>query len=423
MKVTLISTSDRSGGAAIACMRLASAMAGHGHEVRVLVMEKKGGDPLAVPASPARTKLDGLLRHAQYAFEARTVFHSERPFSGDPWWGHDISNHPDVRNADILQLHWINQGFLGMDDLAKLFALGKPVFWHLHDLWAFTGGCHYPGTCTRFEIRCGDCPSLRSPGPRDTSHTQWERKAAMYAYNPPVLVGASAWLAGEAKRSSLAQGAKVTHIPNPIDPEAYFPASSRKDARQKMRLPAEKRYLLFAAMNAADSRKGFNELCDALRLAASHLPDTELLVAGKARADLQDALPLPARLLGSLGPEGMRTAYQAADAFVIPSLEENLPNTVLESLACGTPVAGFRTGGIPEMVEDGRNGFLADTGDAQGLARAIRSIWEHPEPGTLASGALAKVREGFLPSQVADAYTNLFREILDARSDQAPRPR
>lgn len=415
MKVTLISTSDRSGGAAIACMRLANALAGHGHDVRVLVMEKKGQDPLALPAAPARQKLDGLLRHAQYAIEARTVFHGDRPYSGDPWWGHDIAEHPDVRNADILQLHWVNQGFLGMAGLAAIFALGKPVCWHLHDLWAFTGGCHYPGSCTRFETQCGECPALRSPAPQDRSMKQWGLKSAMYAQNPPILVGASAWLAGQASRSSLARGSRVTHIPNPIDPEAYYPAPSREDARRRLGVPVEKNYLLFAAMNAADSRKGFTELRDALHLAANRLQGTELLVAGKARPELQEALPLPARLLGPLGPEGMRTAYQAADAFVIPSLEENLPNTVLESLACGTPVAGFRTGGIPEMVEEGRNGFLAETGNAGALAAAILSIREHADPSALAAGALAKVREGFLPAQVADAYTALFQEILDSR--------
>jgi glycosyltransferase involved in cell wall biosynthesis len=415
MRITLLSTSDRSGGAAIACMRMAHALEEHGHTVRVLVMERKGTDDLARLSHPGRAKLDGYLRHVQYAVESRTLFHREQPFSGSPWWTRDLSDHPDIREADVIQLHWINQGFLGPRDLRELFALKKPVVWHLHDFWAFTGGCHYPGACQAFERSCGSCPALRHPAPRDRSAQQWQDKATLFREHPPTLVGASAWLADQARRSSLGQLARVTHIPNPIDVRVFHPAPSRQDARRTLGIPEGNRYLLFAAMNTADTRKGFSELRDALKLAANDLAGTELLVAGKAHPDLLRSLPLPVRPLGSLGEAGMRTAYQAADAFVIPSLEENLPNTVLESLACGTPVAGFRTGGIPEMVDEGRNGNLAATGDVAGLAHAVRAILLHPDPQQLAVGAWDKIREGFLPEQVASAYTDLFRTLLAER--------
>lgn len=410
MKIVLLSTSDQAGGAAIACLRLADALLQAGHEVHVLVMEKKGTLPYVKEVAPQRKKLDGLLKDVQYAWNKRFLFKQGAGFSANPWWGHAIHEHPLVQQADVLNLHWINHGFLGLPGLQQLFDLGKPMVWHMHDYWAFTGGCHYPGSCHGFEHACGNCPVLQKNGPKDLSNQVFEQKLALFQRNPPVLVGASAWLTAEAGKSALVKSTAATavHIPNPI-PTAYYDSTGREAARQALQLNPDKKYLLFAAMNASDPRKGFQELKEALHLLAqSQAGAVELLIAGKADATIVTELPFPTRLLGSLNAADMRQAYRAADVFIIPSLEENLPNTVLESLACGTVVAGFNTGGIPEMVQQGQSGYLAPTGEVAALADAIKKSLDLSADAQL-SPALLK---NFLPEQVSQRYTALFESLL-----------
>lgn len=368
MKIVLLSTSDISGGAAIAASRMAVALRKQGHEVHQLVLFKKSKDAF-VQAVAAESWFVERLRDAQYLFTQKLLVKPGYQLSFNPWNGYDVSKHPLVQAADVIQLHWINHGFLGMPQLKALFTLQKPVFWHMHDYWAFTGGCHYPGGCRKFETGCGFCPALRKPIEQDATALQLLAKQELYRINQPTLVGASAWLTKEAEKSYLASYAKVAHVPNPID-TSFYATVAEDSLRMRLGIKPDEKVLLFAAMNTADVRKGFNELTEALSYLknSSDLP-LRLLVAGKS--SLPGNLPYPASFLGALNATEMRAAYQAADVFVIPSLEENLPNTILESLASGTPVVGFDAGGIPEMVIDGKSGFLAKTGDAVQLGQAI----------------------------------------------------
>jgi glycosyltransferase involved in cell wall biosynthesis len=410
MKITLLSTSDQAGGAAIACLRLAEALHAYGHQVSVLVMEKTGSYTNVIEVAPARRKFDVVLKDFQYAWNKQFLVKPGFSFSGNPWFDHDVHKHPAIQEADVLNLHWINHGYLGLSALQKLFALQKPVLWHMHDYWAFTGGCHYPGSCKRFETGCGHCVALRRSGAADLSRKLWLEKQAIFKLNPPVLVGASAWLTQEAAKSALVQltAAQTQHIFNPIDLSFYTPAD-KKAVRAAMGLSPHKKYLLFAAMNAADPRKGFAQLKVALESLAGELaPTTELLIAGKADPALATSSSFKVHLLGGLNQIGMRQAYQAADVFIIPSLEENLPNTILESLACGTAVAGFKAGGIPEMVQEGIHGYLAPVGDAAALAEAIRKTLAMRETAT----EPAKSLEAFEMTAVAEKYTALANSVL-----------
>jgi glycosyltransferase involved in cell wall biosynthesis len=407
MKIVMISTSDQAGGAAIACLRLASALAENGHEVRMLVMNKQGVSRLVEEVKPGRKRLDALLKHAQYFWNKRCVTATGYEFSGDPWLGYGLASHPAVHEADVINLHWVNHGYLSVDNVGQLLSLNKPILWHLHDFWPVTGGCHYPDRCNRYQISCGNCPALQNPHPADLAWQQFEKKITVYSKNPPVFVAASAWLADcVAKASLLTQtGASVIHIPNPIDSADYYPAD-KSAAKKQLQLNPKRKHLLFAAMNTSDPRKGFDLLVRGLKaLKEQCTHDIELLIAGKCTTDLTAKLPYPSRLLGSLGPANMRQAYQAADVFVIPSLQDNLPNTVLESLHCGTPVAGFTTGGIPEMVSSGINGYLAKEVSDKGLAEAIdlclatRFSTVHSAPHL----------QAFTPAQVAVAYERAFK--------------
>lgn len=406
MKIVLLSTSDISGGAAIASSRMAVALRKQGHEVHQLVLFKKSKEEW-VEAITGESWFTERLRDAQYFLTQKFLLKPGYQLSFNPWRGYDVSRHPLVQAADVIQLHWINHGFMGIRELASLFAMQKPIFWHMHDYWAFTGGCHYPGSCRKFESGCGQCPALRNPGKNDATAQQHRLKVALFKTNRPTLVGASAWLAAEANKSSLAQYADVAHIPNPID-QSFYAENAGVDFRREFGIQSHEKVVLFAAMNTADKRKGFEELLSALNyLKAQGHSNIRLFIAGKLTN--KEAFPFPVTVLGSLDAVSMRSAYHAADVFVIPSLEENLPNTVLESLSCGTPVAGFATGGIPEMVSDGLNGFLSKELTNSGLAAAIQAALDLSVMPDCLNKCVNSLG-AYLPERVAESYFGLFRE-------------
>lgn len=400
MKIVLLSTSDISGGAAIASSRMAVALRKQGHEVHQLVLFKKSKEAW-VEAVAGESWFTERLRDGQYFFTQKFLLKPGYQLSFNPWRGYDVSQHPLVQAADVIQLHWINHGFMGMRELKPLFALKKPIFWHMHDYWAFTGGCHYPGNCRKFESGCGNCPALKFSGANDATANQYRLKKELFQTNRPTLVGASNWLAEEAKKSALAQFANVVHIPNPID-SSFYTHRGDQDYRKAFGIKPNEKVVLFAAMNTADTRKGFGELMEGLEYFKEKFDmPIRLLVAGKAT--FSTPMPFMTHFLGTLGREEMRAAYQAANVFVIPSLEENLPNTILEALASGTPVVGFDAGGIPEMVINGQSGFTAKTGDAHALGEALAKALNANFPVHF-NEALANFSE----LAVAEAYTVLI---------------
>ncbi|MFN3530591.1 MAG: glycosyltransferase [Bacteroidia bacterium] len=410
MKIAILSTSDLNGGAAIACYRLAEALVNYGHEVSLLVVEKRSDKDWVIGVRDSLGKLNGFLKDAQYHWNRKRLFKGDYAYSGNPWFGVAVAQHPKLLSADVINMHWVNHGYLGQTQLQSIFALQKPIIWHMHDCWSFTGGCHYTGTCTNFEQGCGHCPALLKTGAKDASFRQMQWKMRLFKLNPPVLVGSSQWLTQLAGRSALAKVAKTAHIPIPIDTQ-FYQAESREEARQKLGLEADRRYLLFAAMNAADKRKGFSFLMQALKMLEHEKNKPCLLVAGKADEAILNTLNYDFKLLGSLQTEGMRSAYRAADYFVIPSLEDNLPNTVLESMASGTPVIGFKTGGIAEMVDHEHNGWLAMPEDAADLAEKLKLAMSTGNTRAYREAALTKMLEVYHPVHIAKRYTELMTRL------------
>lgn len=411
MKILIISTFELKGGAAVACYRLFEAFKKLGHEAKLLVMEKTSNNEWVAEASPNRKKFDQLQTKFQYGLNARTLFKDGYVFSNSPWRGHDISTHPWVQEADVLNLHWINHGFLGLGDLDALFKLNKPIAWHMHDCWSFTGGCHYTGSCTNFERGCGNCPALRSASKGDISSRIYAEKQQIFEQNPPVFVGSSAWLTAEAAKSGLSEPGRTRHIRIPIDTDVFFPVP-KAAAKERYKLNPSKTHVLFAAMNAADPRKGFAELIAALQLLGDSVSNVEIVVAGKADERLRDQIPFPTKLLGAVKGSEMVEVYRAADLFVIPSKEDNLPNTVLESLACGTPVVGFAAGGIPEMIDQNETGVLAELGDTTALADAIEAGIALSQEANIAERCVESMKRNYSQIEVVEDYIDLFREML-----------
>jgi glycosyltransferase involved in cell wall biosynthesis len=317
-----------------------------------------------------------------------------------------------VREADIVATYWINGAFISPESLA---AINKPLVWRLSDVWPFTGGCHYPGSCERFQSQCGDCPQLRQPGPKDASNRLWLRKKNAWHALDLTVVAPSNWMAGLARRSSLFADRRVEVIPTGVDLECYRPGD-RSAARARWGLPQDRLLILFGAMSpTGDVRKGYRELRQALEVVArSPLASRVLAVVFGNEAPLSEDLPVPAVSLGRLqGDEALMAAYNCADLVVVPSLEDNLPNVALEAIACGAPVVAFDVCGMPDIITDGWNGRLVAKSDPENLGRAIvEMLVGNQSLLAMRFNARSHAEENFSLSGQARSYLRLYEQVL-----------
>jgi glycosyltransferase involved in cell wall biosynthesis len=409
MKICLINTYQH-GGAANCCNRLAQALSEQPNST-IQVLDNSQVSHWKWKACFYAERLPFIAFQAAEK-SLRFAFSSAN-------WGLNLNTHPLVKQADVLHLHWINQGLMSLKSLECLANLGKPIVWTLHDMWAFTGGCHYAGTCTNFQNACGNCWHLRNPQARDLSAKVFEQKKQIFdawraAKIPVHIIASSKWLGDIARSSPLLENFDCTVLPNPINTEIFKPYD-KQAARASFQLPQNTRLVLFMAMNVGDKRKGFDYLRKALELYKSQHPaqKLELVVVGKCPPEALQGLAYPVHNLGSLNTsDQIVRAYSAADLFAIPSLEDNLPNTVMESLACGTPVLGFRTGGIPEMVQHLNTGYIADYQQIEDFAKGLGWLLEHPDPTILGKNAIEFVHQNYKNPIVAAKYLQLYAQQL-----------
>ena len=418
MKVCLINTSDSGGGAAIACSRLLKALRVT-IDVNMAVQDKSTTKKGIVSM---KHKLFGkLVSEFNFLLERMPfiIFYeknkSQRFAFSTASTGSDICKDKDIIDASILHLHWVNRGFLSINSLTKLLKLKKPVVWTLHDMWAFTGGCHYSGDCNHFLNSCGNCPILRNPRQNDLSKRVWLAKEASYRQNKDmVIVACSEWMASMARKSSLMKNFKIIAIPNPIDTNVYR-GLDRKRIRKRWRISEDAQVILFGAANINDQRKGIGYLVKAIEI-LKLTPKTNRLIEvvffGKNTQLDISALPFPVKALPLIKSEQeLVEVYNLADVFVLPSLEDNLPNMVLEALACSIPVVAFNQGGIPEMIDHQQNGYIADFKSANDLAHGISWVLSQ-ESALLKNNALKKVKTSFSEDIVAKKYIKLYQSLL-----------
>jgi glycosyltransferase involved in cell wall biosynthesis len=420
MKVTLINTSDAGGGAAMACMRLLKALRFKQIDAHLLVNEKNTGDENVQSISVG---FWGKLR-AKYNFLAERLpfiaFYAEdksvRFAFSTAKRGANIADTDLVTDADILHLHWTNQGFLSTNNLRQLINLSKPIVWTLHDMWAFTGGCHYAGECEHFMHHCGHCWMLRDPASKDLSYKGWVKKMHLFA-DPKsiVFVTCSNWLADVARKSSLLQGYRIEAIPNPIDTNLFKPQDNIA-ARQKWKINSDAKIILFGAANILDRRKGISYLVTALNDLKQNYPGNgpvEIVVFGKNKSIDMTMMPFKVYELDTItDQQHLAELYSLADVFVSPAIEDNLPNTIMEALACGTPVVAFNTGGIPDMVDHLQNGYLAQFKSATDFAAGINHVLYAANTQQLSDNARNKVLQNFTNEIVAEKYISLYKSII-----------
>ncbi|SIR02825.1 Glycosyltransferase involved in cell wall bisynthesis [Alkalispirochaeta americana] len=421
MKVGIVNTSDITGGAARAAYRLHQALRVRDVDSEMLVARAVSDDlSIRGPVSSIGKGLHYLSSRLDSLPSRRYPSRSRTPFSVARVGAHDLLQRISASNPDIVHLHWINGGFVGVHQLPLI---NRPLVWSLHDMWAFTGGCHYNNEgCRAFEQSCGRCPVLGSTTERDLSRRIWDRKRRFFdKVENLTVVGLSRWLADEASTSALFAGRPVVNLPNPIDCSVYRPID-RTVARELWGISPDAKVVAFGAMSAtSDSRKGYDLLVEALRHVS--VPGLELLVFGASASTsgMGDDLPFRVHYTGRLHDDvSLVTLYNSADVMVVPSRQENLSNAIMESLACGTPVVGFDIGGNGDMVDHRVNGYLAEAYETQDLAAGIEWVLNGGGNGrALREAAREKVLREFDYPVVAQQYTKLYEQILSGETRAA----
>lgn len=400
MNVLILSTYERSGGAAIAALRLLHAFQKNGVNASMLVRKNLtfGGKRVQKQSLPSIWERL-VIATVHNRFSTRNLWAIDTACCGE-----DITSTEEYQNADVIHLHWINQSFLSFKTLEKIVKSGKKIVWTMHDAWNATGICHLTLECKNHLSECGNCQYLSHPSPSDLSHKVWKKKKALYAAGNIQFVTCSRWLMEEVKRSSLLASQNVTSIPNPLDTNFFMP-QNKMLARKMLQLPEEKKLLLFVAQNVNNPYKGMKYLFEAVK--KSRRNDVTLLMLGNAEGVNFEGVETIA--LGYLSEqEKIRAAYNAADAFILPSLSENLPNTIMEAMACGTPSVAFRVGGIPEMIDHMENGYLSDCQDSSDLSRGIEYVLKEENAARLSAACREKVLKEYSEKSVVERYLSLY---------------
>jgi glycosyltransferase involved in cell wall biosynthesis len=413
IKPLLISSSDISGGAARAGYRLHQGLQSIDVDSQMLVQNKQSDDYTVICPVSKIDKGIGKLKPTLDILPLQLYPQRDRTPYSVQWLPDKLTEKVAELNPDVINLHWINGGYLKIETIAKF---KKPIVWTLHDMWAFTGGCHYNGECMNYINFCGTCPQLHSNKEKDLSRWIWKRKAKAWKNLNLTIVTPSHWLAKCAASSSLLKDMRIEVIPYGLDTKQYKPIE-KSVARSILGLPEDKQLILFGAMNATgDPRKGFNLLQSALqKLSQSGWGEqVELVVFGSSQPKNPTKLGFKLHYLGRLNDDiSLSLVYAAADVFLAPSVQDNLPNTVMESLACGTPCVAFDIGGMPDMIEHQQNGYLAKPFNVEDLAKGIVWVLEDEERlGKLGSNGRAKVEQKFTLEIQANNYLSLYSKYL-----------
>lgn len=412
MKILIVNTFDIHGGAARAAYRLHKALLANGADSQMLVQSKSSDDyTVLAEVGKFKRKLDKIrpmldsLPVRFYKSKTKTPFsHAGLPFSG-------IVEKINKINPDIVHLHWVCGGMMSVGDISRIKA---PIVWSLHDNWAFTGGCHIMWECEKYKNSCGACPRLGSDKENDLSRKVFYRKQKIFSQKQDMtIVGLSKWLTECSQNSTLLKSKRHIHLPNPIDTTVFKPFDKQK-ARELWNLPQDKKLVLFGAMNAtSDPNKGFKELSGALHKLEKN-EEIEFVVFGSSKPLAAPDFGFKTHYLGHLNDDvSLVTLYNAVDVMVVPSLQENLSNAIMESLACGTPVVGFDIGGNCDMIEDKTNGYLVKPFDTDDLASGIEWVLNTSNYDELCKNAREKVMREFDSVVVAKKYIELYKEILN----------
>lgn len=415
MKILHINTNDIEGGAARAANRLHKGLLDNNIYSRMLVVNKKTNDFTVVTLEI--NKLKKLKMKSRFLGEEQIkkiyVQRQKITWSCNFFSNKDLVKFINKSNFDIVHFHWINEGMLSVKDIGNIT---KPIIWTMHDMWPFTGGCHYTGCCDQYKICCNKCWQLAKNKDTFLSKLIFNNKIKSYSNVNMICVSPSKWLAKCAKNSYLLRNKKITVIQNGLDLNIYKKIN-KNIARNLFNLNKDSKYILFGAMNStSDKRKGYDLLKKALGILKNNfnIPNIKLLVFGANQPEKPEKLGFDVQYLGQIHDDiSLNLLYNCADVFVAPSREDNLPNTVVEAISCGLPAVAFNIGGMPDIIEHKKNGYLAIPFDEKELAKGISFVLEDNEQWKMLSrNALEKAKQTFDINLVSQKYIKLYQNIL-----------
>lgn len=413
VKVVHLCESDGGGGAALAAFRLHGALKSHRIDSSMLVGRKVSGDEkVASVVSPVKKHLLERLDRLPCKLLRTTNLTHLSP----GWIGTSACKRANRLRPDLVHLHWLGKGFVQIEQLPLIHA---PLLWSLHDMWAFAGGEHYVGNCIRYRdgYHLTNRPEFEKGF--DLNRWIWRRKRRGWSSIPHLtLLPVSAWLADRVRESALFRDRPIEILYNALD-ATVFQAGDRAQARRELGLPAAKPLILFGAVDGTkDARKGFDLLDAALRALRSDGRELELVVFGNGTAPHSPNASFRTHYLGQIYDQArLSTVYRACDAMVVPSREESFGQTAMEALACGTPVASFRVGGLPEIVDHEVSGYLAAPYDVDDLAAGILSLLQSvgTDRGTeMARAARGTIERKFTLEIQAQRCRKIYEAALEA---------
>lgn len=391
MRILNINSSDTGGGAAIASIRLHDSMKRAGIDSKMLVINKNTtrSDVIKYPTN----KLFKLFKR----IFNRGFVEYYNFFAAWSWnhFGFDLSDSEEVEKADIIIIHWINDYSISLKCIEKILKKGKPVYWFMHDMWPITGGCHHSFECSKFKDHCGKCIMMHnrkgSKKFKDISFRQFNEKLDVYqSYRNLKFITPSKWLYNKVKESRLGQNHEVFVHRNVLDTEIFKPRN-KNISRQKLGLPLKEKLILFGADNINSPYKGWSYLKDALNGIGNK---ATCIVYGNSNTSSYSDINMHVIDLGKIRDEDkLIDIYSACDVFVTPSLADNYPNVLIEAMACGLICVGFNTGGIPEIIENGKNGLVVEQKDSFALQKAILKILNSNNYEELSRNAVGSINK------------------------------
>ena len=372
LSVLHISTADNVGGSGRSAYRVHTGLKELGVRSRMLVGQKVTADQdVQLIAGPGFQKVDRFFDRGLGRLSLQYLFYPSSFY---------LPRHQWFKEADVIQLYNTHGNYFSHTAL-PMISRRRPVVWRLSDMWPMTGHCAYSFDCGRWQTGCGSCPILSDPPElyRDTTATLWRIKKWIYARSNLTIVAPSRWIAEMAAQSPLLRRFDVHVIPNGLDTKIFAPGP-REEARLSLRIGPAERVIMFSAQLITDRRKGGHFMHAAIERLAASEENLTVLIVGKGGEETD--LPSSVRkiVLGTIRDDReLATAYSAADVFVLPTLAENLPNGVLESMACGTPPVTFDVGGCRDAVRHMETGYLATYSDSDDLTEGIRLLLNDEE--------------------------------------------
>lgn len=415
MKVLIVNTSENTGGAAVAANRLCDALNNNGMKARMLVCSKQSTDiTVAACTSPKIYRWhflweriviwlkNGLCRTNLFKISIANT-------------GTDITKTREFQEADIVHLHWINQGMLSLGIIKKILQSGKPVVWTMHDMWPLTSICHHAYECNSFTTECRECPFLKRSGRHDMSEQVFHKKQRMLTGVKNLsFVAVSEWLAGKARHSAIIGTFPISVIPNVLSLQ-QFTIVDRIDARTTLNV--EEHYVIaFGAARIDDPIKGLSYLKEALTLLVTsgrfQASDIRVLFFGTLRnANELDHFPVPCTHLGYIDDSyRLSQVYSASNAVVSSSLYETFGQTLIEAMACGCVPVSFDGSGQTDIIIHQKNGYLARRLSSESLSDGIAwALQCHLTPQEQRRYVVRRYSE----SVVAHQYQNLYNNIMN----------